>query len=157
VRAYYQIWLSLPYHLDGMIGSGVYAMSREGRARFDEFPDIISDDGFARLQFAPTERITVREVEFTIIPPTSLGGVVNVKKRSQKGLLQLHRRFPELRVNDPRGYSAPLAGILRNPRNWAASLVYLYVILRTKLAAAWLNYRGDLGTWERDDTSRTIE
>jgi len=27
VRAYYQIWLRLPYHLEGMVGSGVYAMS----------------------------------------------------------------------------------------------------------------------------------
>lgn len=157
VRAYYKIWLSLPYHLDGMIGSGVYAMSREGRARFDEFPDIISDDGFARLQFAPDERRTVEDVDFTIMPPTSLKGVVNVKRRSQKGLLQLHRRFPELLKNDPRGYSSPLAQILRDPRNWPASLVYLYVILRTKLAAAWLNYRGDLGTWERDDTSRAMK
>jgi glycosyltransferase involved in cell wall biosynthesis len=156
VRAYYDIWLRLPYHLDGMIGSGVYAMSREGRARFDEFPDIISDDGFARLQFDPSERATVEDVEFTITPPASLAGVVHVKTRSQKGLLQLHRRYPELLRNDPRGYSNPLADILRSPRRWPASLVYLYVILKTKLAAAWMNYRGDLGTWERDDTSRGV-
>ncbi len=154
VRAYYQIWLRLPYHLEGMIGSGVYAMSREGRARFDEFPDIISDDGFARLQFAPGERLTVEDVEFTITPPMSLTGVVHVKTRSQKGLLQLHRRYPELQRNDPRGYSNPLADILGDPRRWPASAVYLYVILRTKLAAIWMNYRGDLATWERDETSR---
>ncbi len=157
VRAYYGIWLRLPYHLEGMIGSGVYAMSREGRARFDEFPDIISDDGFARLQYAPDERMTVDDVEFTITPPTSLAGVVNVKTRSQKGLLQLHRLYPELLRNDPRGYSIALSDILRDPRDWPSSLVYLYVILRTKLAAVWMNYRGDLGTWERDDTSRTAD
>ena len=47
VRAYYRIWLRLPYHREGMIGSGVYALSERGRARFGEFPDIISDDGTA--------------------------------------------------------------------------------------------------------------
>ena len=157
VRAYYQIWLRLPYHREGMIGSGVYAMTREGRERFDVFPDIISDDGFARLHFAPAERVTVESAEFTITPPGSLAGVVNVKTRSQKGLVQLHRRFPELLGNDPRSYPLPLAEILRNPLRWPASLVYLYVILRTKLAAFWMNYRGDLATWERDDTSRSID
>jgi glycosyltransferase involved in cell wall biosynthesis len=157
VRAYYDIWLRLPYHLEGMIGSGVYAMSREGRARFDEFPDIISDDGFARLQFAPGERMTVEDAEFTIMPPTSLAGVVHVKTRSQKGLLQLHRRYPELMRNDPRSYSNPLVDVLRDPIRWPASLVYLYVILKTKFVAAWMNYRGDLKTWERDDTSRELK
>ena len=156
VRSYYEIWMRLPYHLEGMIGSGVYAMSREGRQRFDEFPDIISDDGFARLHFAPSERVIVESASFTITPPASLAGVVHVKRRSQKGLRQLHRRYPELLDNDPRGYSLPLAAILRSPRRWPASLVYLYVIVRTKLSAVWMNYRGDLGTWERDDSSRSV-
>lgn len=157
VRAYYDIWLRLPYHLEGMIGSGVYAMSREGRQRFDEFPDIISDDGFARLQFAPSERLIVESARFTIRPPGSLAGVLHVKTRSQKGLRQLHLGFPELLRNDPRGYSMPLASILKDPRRWPASLVYLYVILRTKLTALWMNYRGDLGGWERDESSRIAE
>jgi glycosyltransferase involved in cell wall biosynthesis len=156
VRAYYEILLRLPYHREGMIGSGVYAMSREGRERFDVFPDIISDDGFARLHFSSSERATVESAEFTITPPASLAGVVHVKTRSQKGLLQLHRKYPELLRNDPRSYSLPLVEILRNPLRWPASLVYLYVILRTKLAAFWMNYRGDLATWERDDTSRSV-
>jgi glycosyltransferase involved in cell wall biosynthesis len=157
VRAYYEIWLRLPYHQTGMIGSGVYALSREGRERFGEFPDIISDDGFARLHFSPSERVTVASAHFTITPPASLAGVVHVKTRSQKGLRQLHRRYPELLGNDPRSYSLPLAEILRNPRRWAASLVYVYVIARTKLAAAWMNYRDDLGEWERDESSRRAD
>ena len=68
--------------------------------------------------------------------------------------MQLHRRYPELLLNDPRAYSIPLAEILGDPCNWPASLVYLYVILRTKLSAVLLNRRGDLDTWERDDSSR---
>lgn len=37
VRAYYDIWLSLPYCRSGMIRAGVYALSAAGRARFGDF------------------------------------------------------------------------------------------------------------------------
>ena len=154
VRAYYAIWTRLPYHASGMIGSGVYAMSEAGRSRFDVFPDIISDDGFARLQFGPEERTSVEGATFTIRAPMTLASVVRIKTRSQKGAVQLLRRYPELARNDVRDYRGSLAGILRDPRQWLNCCVYLYVILVTKLRAYWLNYSRDLGEWERDDTSR---
>ena len=42
-----------------MIGVGVYALSEEGRRRFDEFPEVIADDGYVRMLFSGTERIRV--------------------------------------------------------------------------------------------------
>jgi hypothetical protein len=138
-----------------MIGSGVYALSEDGRARFDRFPDLISDDGFVRRQFAPDERTSVEDACFTIRVPETLSGVVRIKTRSQKGALQLERAFPELADNDHRDYRGALAAILRQPRLWASSCVYLYVILVTKLRAHWLNYSKDLDEWERDDSSRS--
>jgi glycosyltransferase involved in cell wall biosynthesis len=154
VRAYYSIWTRLPYHASQMIGSGVYAMSEAGRLRFDTFPDLISDDGFVRLQFSPEERTSVEGASFTIRPPETLAAVVRIKTRSQKGAVQLKRAFPELARNDVRDYRSALTGILREPRQWANCWVYLYVILVTKLRAYWLNYTQDLGEWERDETSR---
>jgi len=154
VRAYYDIWLRLPYHTRGMIGSGVYAMTEEGRSRFAEFPDIISDDGFARLQFAPAERTTVESAWFSITPPKTLRGVVSVKTRSQKGAVQLHRAFPDLVRNDVRDYSNSFAAMLRDPRLWPKCLIYLYVILVTRGRAYWMNATGRLGSWERDESSR---
>jgi glycosyltransferase involved in cell wall biosynthesis len=154
VRAYYAIWTRLPYHASGMIGSGVYAMSQAGRSRFDVFPDIISDDGFARLQFGPEERTSVEGAVFTIRAPATLPALMRIKTRSQKGAVQLLYAFPELARNDVRDYKGSLADILRDPREWANCCVYLYVIVVTKLRAYWLNYSQDLGEWERDDTSR---
>ena len=52
VRAYYRIWMRLPYVREGMIGVGVYALSEEGRGRFGAFPDVIADDGYVRMLFA---------------------------------------------------------------------------------------------------------
>lgn len=41
----------LPTVEDALIGSGVYAMTGAGRARFDRFPEVIADDLFARNLF----------------------------------------------------------------------------------------------------------
>lgn len=154
VRAYYEIWLMLPYHTDSMIGSGVYCLSERGRERFDEFPDLISDDGFVRLLFAPHERIAVESADFVISPPKTLRGIISVKTRSQKGAIQLRKAFPQLLVNDPRNYSPPLGKILKHPRRWPKALVYGIVTAIAKARGYWMNMTGDLGTWERDETSR---
>src|SRR5579862_4645640 len=34
VRAFYQVWLATPYHQEQMVGTGVYALSEQGRSRF---------------------------------------------------------------------------------------------------------------------------
>ncbi len=154
VRAYYDIWLDLPYHTQGMIGSGVYAMSEEGRSRFDVFPNIISDDGFARLVVSPEERVTVEDAWFMILAPETLSGVVEIKTRSKKGALQLKLLYPEMMEKDVRDYRSIFPNIVCAPRRWPKAAVYLYVFVRTKLRAFWMNYVGDLGEWERDETSR---
>src|SRR5262245_57178730 len=59
VRLYHRIWMDLPYVQEGMLGSGVYALSESGRARVGRFPDIIADDDLVRLAFRPSERISV--------------------------------------------------------------------------------------------------
>jgi len=56
VKAFYKVWLKLPYCRNGMIGSGVYGLSENGRKRFDKFPSITADDGFVHMLFTPKER-----------------------------------------------------------------------------------------------------
>ena len=79
VRAFYDIWTQTPYIKKGMIGSGLYAMSQTGRARFEKFPPITADDGFARLVFAPSERLTLTGHHFTVNPPRSLSRLIRIK------------------------------------------------------------------------------
>ena len=59
VRAYYDVWQQLPYVKEGLIGVGVYALSREGRLRFDKFPTVIADDRYVRALFDEHERSVV--------------------------------------------------------------------------------------------------
>ena len=154
VRAYYAIWTRLPYVAQGMIGSGVYAVSEAGRARFGAFPAIISDDGFVRLQFAPSERVSVAGARFEIAPPRSLRQLIRIKVRSQKGAIQLARRFPELLRNEDRDYGASFGGILRRPSLWPSALVYAGVRLAARVRAIWQVYVSGLDRWERDESSR---
>jgi len=156
VRAYYNTWTRLPYHREGMLGAGIYAVSKEGRRRFDAFPDIIADDEFFRLQFTPEERACLRDVHFIMTPPKQLRKVVAINARSYKGGYQLKQRFPELQENERKSYAGPLGEISRDPRRWIPFLVYVCVNLLSRLLGYWRYRTGQLTHWERDESSRTF-
>lgn len=153
VRAYYAIWTRLPYHRDGLVGSGVYALTEAGRSRFERFPDLISDDGFVRLLFAPEERVTT-ESRFRIFAPRRLADLIRIKVRSQKGWLQLRRANPHLMVNQQSNYGGALRELLLQPSLWPALGVYCVVYAISRMRGLWSNWIGDLDVWERDENSR---
>ena len=79
VRSYYTIWQNLPYVREGMIGAGVYALSREGRSRFEKFPDIIGDDRFIRALFKTHERVAVKGCNSNVVAPRNLKGLIKIE------------------------------------------------------------------------------
>jgi glycosyltransferase involved in cell wall biosynthesis len=154
VRAYYDIWLSLPYCRSGMIGAGVYALSAEGRARFGEFPGLIADDGYVRALFQEEERGRVVGAQSVVRAPASLKWLVKIKTRSRLGAMELAAKYPGLLKNEAKDYSGALRGMLTNPRNWPKVAVYLYVNVVSRLLARrrmknLAGYR-----WEKDLSSR---
>ncbi len=153
VRAFYEVWQEMPYLAQGAIGSGVYAVSEAGRARFGAFPDIIADDGYVRLHFAPHERDGVDGCSFTLTPPRTLLGLVEIKTRTHKGNLQLARRFPELARNEHKPVGPALRRMLARPAFWPKLVIYYAVMASAKLLARRRLARGDL-RWERSDDSR---
>lgn len=155
VRAYYRFWMSLPYIQEGMMAAGVYAVSREGRGRFDRFPDLIADDGFFRLQFTSQERIEVAAATSTVVAPGTLADLIKIKTRSRLGVIQLTRAFPEhyQREAKSKGYGQALLAMARRPGLYLAALPYLVVTLiarhRARRMAGEQHY-----VWERDSSSR---
>lgn len=93
VRSYYTIWRRLGVVDTGLCGSGVYALSAQGRARFGEFPDLIADDLFVDQRFALGER-TIVHPGVTFAAPSTLRGLLARKTRVYTGNLQLARRGP---------------------------------------------------------------
>jgi glycosyltransferase involved in cell wall biosynthesis len=155
VRAYYDIWLSLPYCRSGMIGAGVYALSKTGRARFGDFPDVIADDGYVRALFMEEERGRVEGARSMVRAPASLAWLLKIKTRSRLGGMELALRFPGLLANEVKDYSGALRGMIANPRNWPKVLVYLYVNLVSRLMARRRLKDLSRYRWEKDLSSRS--
>jgi glycosyltransferase involved in cell wall biosynthesis len=154
VRAYYRVWQELPYIREGMIGVGIYALSEEGRRRFDSFPGIMADDGYVRRLFEAHERLCVRECRSIVTAPSSLWGLIKIKTRSRLGGYELTEKFPELSENEPKDYTGALSQVMRRPALWPAVLVYLGVNLIARLRAWKMHRQRAHGVWERDETSR---
>jgi len=154
VKAYYDIWLSMPYCRQGMMGAGVYALSEEGRKRFDQFPDVIADDGYVRALFKEHERGKVEGAYVTVKAPASLKWLMKIKTRSRLGQMQLAMRYPDLIKNEAKDYSGGILQVLKNPLNWPKVAIYLYVTILSRILAKQklkniAGYR-----WEQDLASR---
>lgn len=156
VRSFYRVWMALPYFDESMVGSGVYALSEEGRRRFDRFPEIIADDEFIRRQFAPDERRRVDDCTFAIRPPSRIRGVIREKTRSRLGLYQLTSRFPSLvhPQRAPERLRRVAAVLLGRPSIWPSLPVFACVAAIARFRARRRAARGDFSGWERDASSR---
>lgn len=159
VRAYYRFWTALPYIQEGMIAAGAYALSREGRARFQEFPEVIADDGYVRLLFEPHERVQVLDAISEVFAPLALRDLRKIKTRSRLGVLQLRRRYPELAVREAKTkhYGNALLEVARRPSLYLSALAYAYVAIASRLRAQRQMNESGRYVWERDDSSRQAD
>lgn len=155
VRAYYDVWLSLPYCRSGMLGAGVYGLSREGRNRFGRFPDVIADDGFVRALFKEHERGRVDGALSIVRAPASLEWLLKIKARSRLGGMELARKFPDLMGNETKDYAGALRGLFAKPSMWPKVVVYLYVNLMSRMRARRRFRKLSDYKWEKDLSSRS--
>jgi glycosyltransferase involved in cell wall biosynthesis len=159
VRAFYDVWLKTPYHLRGMIGSGVYALSEAGRKRFEAFPEIIADDGYVRAHFHPDERRVLEDCGFTIIPPASLGGLLRIKTRAALGNKELAQKYPALiqrlaQQEHCAGHYGDYWKLAWQPALWPELGVYAFVKSVAAVRARSQLWKLNAYRWERDETSR---
>lgn len=153
VRKYFAVRSRLPSSREGIGGSGVYALSEAGRKRFAQFPDVIADDTYVRLQFKPEERETLAHVKSTVFAPRTIPQLIAIRTRAYMGTSELARRFPELSMNKGESNYRTLIGLFRQPRLWLGLLIYGYVCTFARCRTLILS-RSNTFTWQRDDTSR---
>jgi hypothetical protein len=131
-RAYARFYRQVPFFHHGVPGCGLFAMNRLARARWGEWPEIISDDTFARLNFAPSERVAVpAPYDWPIVE--GFGALVRVRRRQDAGVAEIRRLYPTLPANDdprPSGPGWVLRAGLRAPLGFVA---YVAVALATRL------------------------
>ena len=141
-RAYARFWQTLPFVASGVPGFGVYAVNAAGRARWEGWPQIISDDTFVRLQFIPAERVSVPAL-YSWPMVEGWRNLVRVRRRQDRGVAEIAARYPQILRNEGK---APLGlrGILtRALRDAVGFGVYAAVSLAVRLPGAdgWVRGR----------------
>mgnify|MGYP003606399558 CR=1 FL=1 len=131
-RLYGRFWQRLPFVAGTVTGAGQWGVNAAGRARWGAFPDIISDDTYARLQFDEAERVLIDEpFEWRIAE--GFRALVRVRRRQDQGVAEIARTHPELlaRQGHVRPGRAELARLaLADPAGFA---VYAAVALAVRL------------------------
>jgi len=155
VRAFYRVWTRLPYFTEVLIGSGVYAFSREGRARFGVFPDIIADDEYARRIVRPDQRRSSAG-NFVISAPRSLTALINIQTRARAGTYELEKKFPELKMCCTTSPRRTVKVIAKTPSMWLDAPIYLAVMFAAKLRAHKKLASTAAHAWNRDETARAM-
>ncbi len=160
VRRHYRVWTRLPYVTDRMVGSGIYALSEQGRARFDAFPNIIGDDAYIRRLFKPKERASVFQdhdgapVSFSIHPPRTLGQLVHIETRRKTAADEMVQVFGPAPDDTHASQRRAILGLAINPMNWLALATYLWVKAESRRRFRARKARGEHKQWLRDDSSR---
>jgi glycosyltransferase involved in cell wall biosynthesis len=155
-RQFFRVWEHSDYRRVGHIGSGVYALSESGRARFDAFPPVIADDRFVQQLFSADERATLTGHDFVVPAPATLRSQMRRAWRIHAGNRQIEQDYPRLGVTttSARRHGRLMARVVRRPSLWVALPIYAYGYLAPAFAARWRS-RGRLPAWNRDETSRT--
>jgi glycosyltransferase involved in cell wall biosynthesis len=135
-RAYARFWQRVPFNRANAPGFGLYAVNAAGRARWAEFPSVIADDTFVRLNFAPDERAQVA-AHYTWPMVEGLRTLVRVRRRQDAGSAEIAALYPDLMVNDDKAKPDILSLAKADPTGFAAyAFVSLLVRLGTPFAGS---------------------
>jgi len=163
VRAYYQVWLRLPYVTDRMVGSGCFGLSSAAMDTLGEFPDIIGDDIWVRAQFDRSERQSVSQNEhgqpvfFVVSPPRTWLDQIRVESRRRVGnsLVDADLAKQPARPNERGTHTlSDLLNTLRDGASWFDLMVYAVSKLAVIGRVKWTKLRGSQNRWERDLAAR---
>lgn len=141
-NAYGRFYNTVPFMRQTAPGCGFFAMNKAGRARWDAWPDIISDDTFARLCFAPCERFQV-EASYQWPLVEGFRNLLRVRRRQNTGVDQIGTLFPELLSNDAKQGFAPRDLLKSATRHPLGFLAYGLVSLCARLS------QQDTTDWKR--------
>jgi glycosyltransferase involved in cell wall biosynthesis len=158
VRQYYEVDGLTDFRSSGHIGSGVYAVSRTGRERWAEFPQVIADDRFVQQLFLDDERIVLADHAFTIEAPRTIGAITHRGVRIAIGNRQLPAELQNAKELPASQRQLHLVRrVLARPRLWFGFVVYSIVYATIQYRAKRRLDRGIQTGWNRDMSTRGIE
>jgi hypothetical protein len=152
VRRFYRARAKIPAVMGSLWGAGMYALSAEGRGRFDEFPLLLADDLFVDRLFRTDEIELVDTAPVVVMAPATTTGLLATfrrtfrRNRAMKGVAGTDRPGTRAAVRDLLGLAR------RGPAEAVDAVIYATVVVLAR-ALAW-RYPRASDVWERDDTSR---
>lgn len=150
VRAYHRARVRSGIADAGLWGGGVYALSAEGRKRFERFPDVAGDDLFIDSIFSGSEKRILDDAECVVRPPQSVSQLIRVMGRWYEGNAGLSGRLGETTSRERlrRLFCPNVDG----PR-LVDALAYTALVVAGRVEARLRRRRGATG-WARDSTTR---
>lgn len=152
VQRWYAVRERLPSIATSLWGAGCYALSEEGRARFEEFPEVLGDDLFINSLFSSEEVTMVRTDPVVVRTPLTLGDLIRIKRRSYRTQVPEYRGQEQGVISTgQREQARDLRDLFRrDPRRIVDIAIYVAVIALARLRAKV----GPVPRWERDTSSR---
>jgi glycosyltransferase involved in cell wall biosynthesis len=155
LAGYYQLWRSLPYVRNAVMGGGFYAIDRVMRSRFAEFPAITADDKFVHSLATAAERRVVPGCYATVKMPETFHDLLRVKTRWTYGNMELDATHPDLKCNGASRYDSAAGHLLMRPWLWPHIPAFVFVYMYTKRAAR-RRFAEKAPQWDRDNRTRTL-
>ncbi len=154
VRRYYRARMRMPSVTSSIWGAGVYGLSKAGRARFAEYPDIVADDLFVGQHFKAGELEIVGDEPLIVVAPVSLRALLRVRRRAYRGIAE--NRALQLVQGAERTTASTMRDVVRVATSGAPGLLdaltYLLVAVVSRLYVIF----GARTRWERDESSRIL-
>jgi hypothetical protein len=150
VRAYFDVWQTLPAVRGGLYGRGVLGVDEEGYGRITPRPAVIGDDLHVHQQFTDSERQIVSGAFSLVKCPQTVTALVARRTRAALGNTELGR--PGFTGGTASGRAVIAFSRSRPLESWKAA-----VFMAVTLAARWRARRmrrSGVVTWLRDETSR---
>ena len=157
VRSYYAISSRLPAFQGTLFGRGTVAISAAGRARFDQFPEVVADDLFLDSLFTTEQKVKVDAVSARVAAPRTTRDLLRRLVRVRRGNESLRAATGHAEGNHSGVRRSSRTSWLRDvalaePRLLPAAACYAAITLTAALAAR-LPDRNP-GGWGRDESSR---
>jgi glycosyltransferase involved in cell wall biosynthesis len=153
VRSYYRARSKVPAVMNSLWGAGVYGLSKTGRARFEDYPDIVADDLFVDQHFHRAEIEIVNAPPVVVFAPRQTADLLRILRRTKQGTSE-----NQALQNPPAMQSATTSSTVHDLARLAfagpfnaidvATYASFAVLARLTLAVSAPSQ------WERDNSSR---
>jgi glycosyltransferase involved in cell wall biosynthesis len=151
VRRFWAARVRLDGVMADLCGGGAYGLSATARLRFDQFPDITSDDLFVARHVKPHEITIVDTDPLIVLTPRTTKAQFKVLKRVYRGNQEFAAAFPAVATDTTGSTLRAVVEQARNPRHIIDAAVYIGFAVAARIAN---KFDRAPTRWERDDSAR---